>query len=65
MRSFFEDLDKRHRAKEPIQLEPLAAGDGCPGPNCRGHMEWAAGEHAFGTVVLACDGCGWTQERRT
>ena len=65
MPSAFDIMDRRHRPPEPIRAEPMQAGEECPGPKCRGRMEWTAGDNALGTIHLACDCCGWMQERRT
>ena len=52
MPSAFDIMDRRHRPPEPIKAEPMQAGEECPGPKCRGRMEWTAGDNAL-------------QERRT
>ena len=72
--SFFDHLDRRHRQPDPVRPEPMVAGQDCPAPLCRGHMEVrpCADCKSLSLPIcgcpylrLVCDRCGWTEEKRS
>ena len=56
--SAWDILDKRFgRKPEPARAVPLAVGDPCPAPMCRGRLRrWIA---FWDDTTLICDACGW------
>ena len=58
--SGWDILDRRFgRKPAPVTLQPLAEGDDCPAPRCRGTMKrWVA---FWDDESLICNRCGWRE----